>query len=275
MDNNRTTPKSTSTITRTKRVNNFTVLGNHIFADNHLSWRAMGLLSYLLSKPDDWRIYVNQLVHVTEGTTWNDKRNTVYKILKELQAAGYVAHHRNADGSVDWSVSDQPHDKICNEGKKPRDKIPNEEICHVNKQRTDSVQRTEQQRTPARNSRVEKPEPEKPKQQKKLVVVGVKINSELAEQLAALPKQEREYLQASLPQARNPNGWLTAMLDKHDKGLLELPKAESQQAGSASFKTFTPPQQTADEIKHDSEAAWAHMAAAMGCTVEELRGLEQ
>ncbi|MCB1622288.1 MAG: hypothetical protein KDI44_16295 [Thiothrix sp.] len=43
-------------IRRAKRAGGFTVISNVVFASHQLSWRAMGLLAYILSKPDDWTI---------------------------------------------------------------------------------------------------------------------------------------------------------------------------------------------------------------------------
>ena len=40
-------------IIRSERRKNFTHIDNKVFADNVLSFRAMGLLGYLLSKPDN------------------------------------------------------------------------------------------------------------------------------------------------------------------------------------------------------------------------------
>ena len=43
-------------IIRAKRDRNFTVIDNCVFADKQLSFAAIGLLCYLLSKPDNWLV---------------------------------------------------------------------------------------------------------------------------------------------------------------------------------------------------------------------------
>jgi len=45
---------------------------------------------------------------VTEGTARNDRKNTVYDILKELKTAGFITLQKNADGSVVYEVHDEP-----------------------------------------------------------------------------------------------------------------------------------------------------------------------
>ena len=43
-------------IVRSKRPEkHYTVLGNDIIRDQRLSWRARGILVYLLSMPENWR----------------------------------------------------------------------------------------------------------------------------------------------------------------------------------------------------------------------------
>lgn len=101
-------------IRRAKRQNNFTIINNQVFQNGLLSWRAMGLLAYILSKPDDWTILPQALIKVTEGTARNDRKNTVYEILKELKEVGFVTMRKLADGTVEYTVHDEPQD-----GEKP------------------------------------------------------------------------------------------------------------------------------------------------------------
>ena len=53
--------------------------------DKGLSWKAKGLLSYLLSKPDDWKTYIEQLVKES-----SDGRASVRAGIKELIDAVYI-----------------------------------------------------------------------------------------------------------------------------------------------------------------------------------------
>jgi len=53
--------------------------------DERLSFEARGLLWYLLSKPSDWKVVIGDLMKAGHCG-----RNRVYRILRELQTAGYL-----------------------------------------------------------------------------------------------------------------------------------------------------------------------------------------
>lgn len=92
---------------------NYTVLPNRVLRDNRLSWKARGLLAYLLSMPDNWRTNSAQLAGVGR-----DGREAVRTGLAELEAAGYLARRRNQDSAGHWStvtyVYDTPQDAVTN-----------------------------------------------------------------------------------------------------------------------------------------------------------------
>lgn len=75
-----------------KRENSYTIIDSFFLSDERLSWKAKGLLAYLLSKPDDWRVYVSDLVKQSR-----DGRDSVYSTLRELEAAGYIERRRIKD----------------------------------------------------------------------------------------------------------------------------------------------------------------------------------
>lgn len=81
------------------RDNPYVIMDKRIFEDESLSWRAKGLLGYLLSRPDNWRIIVGDLIkRSTEG------RDAVRATLRELSVSGYLCRERrhNADGLFEW-----------------------------------------------------------------------------------------------------------------------------------------------------------------------------
>ncbi len=53
--------------------------------DPHLSLKAKGLLAYILSLPDDWKLYLGELPH-----HFTDGRFAVRAALKELKNAEYI-----------------------------------------------------------------------------------------------------------------------------------------------------------------------------------------
>lgn len=67
-----------------KRPNNFVMMDRAFLENEHLSWKAKGILAYLLSKPDNWKVIAGDLIHhATDG------KGSVYKGLAELKAEGY------------------------------------------------------------------------------------------------------------------------------------------------------------------------------------------
>ena len=92
----------------------FYLLRNAIAQDERLSWAARGLLIFLLTKPDSWRVSVEHLRKQTCGARIHTGRDGIYNLLVELQAVGYITAMRNRDqsgklGEVDYIVSETPH----------------------------------------------------------------------------------------------------------------------------------------------------------------------
>lgn len=78
-----------------RREHGFTVIDNAALRDCTLSFKATGLLAYLLSMPDEWTPRREQLAEAkTDGVA------AVRAALKELTAAGYLVRkvERLADG---------------------------------------------------------------------------------------------------------------------------------------------------------------------------------
>ena len=114
-------------IIRAKREHNYTVISNKVYDKNQLSWQAMGMLGYLLTKPDDWLVIVSELVNVTKETAKPTGKEGVYNILKELRDKGFIVVQKNSDGSTNYTVYDEP---LPNQGKpnqgKPNQGKPNQ-----------------------------------------------------------------------------------------------------------------------------------------------------
>ena len=82
----------------------------------------MGMLGYLLTKPDDWLVIVSELVNVTKETAKPTGKEGVYNILKELRDKGFIVVQKNSDGSTNYTVYDEP---LPNQGK-PNQAEPNQ-----------------------------------------------------------------------------------------------------------------------------------------------------
>ena len=64
---------------------NYTVMSNTHLKDKRLSLKAIGLLSVVLSLPDDWHYTVNGLVGIVK-----DGKDSVDSAIKELKKNGYL-----------------------------------------------------------------------------------------------------------------------------------------------------------------------------------------
>lgn len=66
--------------------NPYVMIAKTAVQDDGLSWKATGLLSYILSLPDDWQIYLTELTkHKRDG------KQSTRSALKELIDRGYIA----------------------------------------------------------------------------------------------------------------------------------------------------------------------------------------
>lgn len=95
-------------IMRVHKSKNFTVMSNHHFREKGMSLKAKGLLSLMLSLPDDWNYSVNGLVTLSK-----DGKDSVMSALTELEKFGYLKRTRltNSKGQfagVEYDIYEQP-----------------------------------------------------------------------------------------------------------------------------------------------------------------------
>jgi len=101
-----------NTIIRAPRRYRFVTINQDAVEDSRLSWAARGLLGYLLSRPDDWKVLIKDLQR--RGDLGRDG---TYKLLRELRETGYVRYQRTRDeqgrmrGGIyyDREIPDAPH----------------------------------------------------------------------------------------------------------------------------------------------------------------------
>ncbi|MGR5869545.1 hypothetical protein ACT7C5_28950 [Bacillus pacificus] len=75
-------------IFRVKKDVNYSVIHNTPLRDEKLSWRAKGLLAYMLSLPDDWTFHATELSqHAKDG------KEITTKTIQELKKAGYLKRY--------------------------------------------------------------------------------------------------------------------------------------------------------------------------------------
>ena len=89
--------------------NPYAQIDRRVIENTDLSFKARGILIYLLSKPDGWEV---NMVDINNKST--DGMAAVRSGVKELQAAGYLKHERihNQDTGVIakhiWTVHESP-----------------------------------------------------------------------------------------------------------------------------------------------------------------------
>ena len=72
-------------IVRVKKDKDYAVMSNYHFKDKNLSLKAKGLLSLMLSLPDNWDYSINGLCSIC-----NESRTTIRNTLKELRNNHYL-----------------------------------------------------------------------------------------------------------------------------------------------------------------------------------------
>lgn len=101
--------EKTNTIIRTsKRENPYVMIDKYGLNDERLSWKAKGLLAYLLSKPDDWQVYESDLIKRAA-----DGRDAVRTGLRELEKYGYLSRRQvrgesGSFGHMEYTVYERP-----------------------------------------------------------------------------------------------------------------------------------------------------------------------
>lgn len=70
--------------------------------DKRLSWKAKGIMAFMLSKPDDWVFYKDEL-----ATNSTDGKASFKSGFDELKEYGYVKHARkhNENGKFTWETT--------------------------------------------------------------------------------------------------------------------------------------------------------------------------
>lgn len=113
-------------IMRVHKTANYTIMSNYHFKEKGMSLKAKGLLSMMLSLPDDWDYSIMGLVQLSK-----DGKDSVMSALQELERFGYLTRTRlqGDDGKFagyDYDIFEQPQSVKPNEGK-PYAEKPNTE----------------------------------------------------------------------------------------------------------------------------------------------------
>lgn len=99
-------------VVRVHKNANYTVMSNHHFKEKGMSLKAKGLLSLMLSLPDDWNYSIAGLVKLSK-----DGKDSVMSALGELEDFGYLVRHKktNSKGQfsgVEYNIYEEPQGEI-------------------------------------------------------------------------------------------------------------------------------------------------------------------
>jgi hypothetical protein len=89
--------------------NPYVMINRRVMQDERLSWKARGLMGYLLSLPDDWTIYLEEL----ERHSDRDGRESLASGIKELIALGYIVREQGRSekgkfSAISYTVFESP-----------------------------------------------------------------------------------------------------------------------------------------------------------------------
>ncbi|BAL00212.1 hypothetical protein OBV_30130 [Oscillibacter valericigenes Sjm18-20] len=83
---------------RVEKSRDYTVMSNYHLRDKGLSLKAKGLLSQMLSLPEDWDYTLSGLSHINR-----ESKDAIRSAVNELEAAGYIQRHQTTDASGKFS----------------------------------------------------------------------------------------------------------------------------------------------------------------------------
>ena len=94
---------------RVEKTKGYTVMSNHHLRNHALSLKAKGLLSQMLSLPEDWDYTLQGLAQINKESI-----DAIREAVRELERAGYIKRSRERDergclrGTV-YTIYEQPH----------------------------------------------------------------------------------------------------------------------------------------------------------------------
>ena len=94
---------------RVEKNKGYTVMSNHHLRNHALSLKAKGLLSQMLSLPEDWDYTLQGLAQINKESI-----DAIREAVRELERAGYIKRSRERDGrgclrGTVYTIYEQPH----------------------------------------------------------------------------------------------------------------------------------------------------------------------
>ena len=91
-----------------KKNTNYTVMSNHHLRDKSLSLKAKGLLSQILSLPEEWDYTLQGLAYINR-----EQIDAIRQAVHELEQAGYIVRVRERDNrgrlrGAEYTIYEEP-----------------------------------------------------------------------------------------------------------------------------------------------------------------------
>ena len=93
---------------RIEKTKDFTIMSNYHLRDKNLSLKAKGLLSQMLSLPEEWDYTLAGLAHINK-----ESKDAIRTTILELEKAGYITRHQTTTeggrfGSNEYVIRERP-----------------------------------------------------------------------------------------------------------------------------------------------------------------------
>jgi hypothetical protein len=86
---------------RVERTKDYTVMSNHHLRDKSLSLKAKGLLSQMLSLPENWDYTLAGLAQINK-----ESKDAISTAVRELEQQGYIRRHQSVDAQGKFGKSE-------------------------------------------------------------------------------------------------------------------------------------------------------------------------
>ena len=99
---------NTMSVFHVKKTTDYTVMSNHHLRDKALSLKAKGLLSQMLSLPEEWDYTLQGLAYINR-----EQIDAIRQAVHELERAGYIVRTRERDNrgrlrGAEYTIYEQP-----------------------------------------------------------------------------------------------------------------------------------------------------------------------
>ena len=118
---------------RVEKNKNYTVMSNQHLQDRNLTLKAKGLLSLMLSLPDDWDYSLRGLKRIC-----SEAIGTINGAIQELERNGYIVRHQDRDskgrlGPIIYTIYENPQKNAEISASEPCVKNPHTDNPHTGK----------------------------------------------------------------------------------------------------------------------------------------------